>query len=253
MQRPGLGYRFGKREANMTKSAAFVTAYAIFFLGNPALAADLGAPAPRTLTVTGQGTAKAAPDEANFSAGVVSQGQTAALALSANARAMNAVFASLRRQGVPDKSIQTSGLSLSPQYQQCKPNQPCPQKIVGYEVSNTVSVTVDLDKAGPVLDALGASGANQMGGIGFSIHDPKPLLSQARTEAVKDAMDRAQTIAKASGVTLGPILSIAEGGSYVPRPMYKAMSTRALAQEAMPVAGGEETLSANVTVTWELK
>ena len=109
---------------------------------------------PRTLSVNGQGIAKAAPDEASFSSGVVAQGPTAREALAANSRAMNAVFATLKRSGIPDKAIQTSNLSLSPQYQQCKPNVACPQKIVGYEVSNTVSVTVGIDQTGAVLDAL---------------------------------------------------------------------------------------------------
>lgn len=237
----------------MTKSTAFVIAYAAIFLGNPALAADSGVVAPRTLTVTGTGQAKAAPDEANFSAGVVAMGTTAREALAANSKAMNAVIASLKRQGVPDKSIQTANISLNPQYKPCKPDVACTPKISGYEVSNTVTVTTEIGKAGPVLDALVASGANQIGGISFAIHDPKPLLSEARTAAVKDALDRAQTIARAAGVTLGPILEMNEGGSYVPRPMFKTFAARAVAQEAMPVAGGEETLSANVSVTFEIK
>jgi uncharacterized protein YggE len=209
-------------------------------------------PLPRTLTVTGLGTAKAAPDEANFSAGVVSQGATASQALAANSRAMNAVFATLKKQGIPEKAIQTSNLSLSPQYQPCKPNVACPQRIVGYEVSNNVSVTTGLDKAGPVLDALVASGSNQFGAISFSIHDPKPLLAQARVDAVKDALERGALYAKAAGVSLGPILSIQEGGSEAPRPMLYAMRNKAMAGEAMPVAGGEESVSANVSITWTI-
>jgi len=237
----------------MTKSTAFVIACTAFFWGTAALAADPGNPIPRTLTVTGQGTAKAVPDEANFSAGVVAQGASAREALAANSRAMNAVLATLKRQGVPDKAIQTSNLSVSPQYDVCKPNAACRQKITGYEVSNNVSVTVGIDKAGPVLDALVASGANQMGAISFSIHDPKPLLSEARADAVKDAFDRAQTIAKAAGLSLGPILSIQEGGSYTPRPLYRTMMKAEFAAAPAPVAAGEETLSANVSITWELK
>ena len=216
----------------------------------PGYAASLDTPAPRTLSVTGQGIAKAAPDEANFSSGVVAQGATAAQALAANNRAMNQVFATLKKQGIPDKAIQTSNLSLSPQYQPCKPNVACVQKIIGYEVSNTVSVTVGLDKTGTVLDALVASGSNQLGGISFAIHDPKPLLEQARAEAVKDAFARAQLYAHAAGVSLGPIQSLQEAGSSVPQPMYKTMAMRSM--EAMPIAGGEESISANVSITWAI-
>lgn len=227
-------------------------------LGLAALAAVLTVPAaaapdsPRTLTVTGSGIAKAAPDEAGFSTGVVAQGRTARDALAANSKAMNAVIATLKARGVPDKAIQTAGLNLSPQYQPCKPDVACPQKIVGYEVSNTVSVTVPLDQTGAVLDALVASGANQIGGISFAIHDPKPLLAKARADAVKDALDKAALYAKAAGVSLGPIQSIQESGSYAPPPMVRSMKAMAF-DAAPPIAGGEEQVSANVSITWEIK
>jgi uncharacterized protein len=208
-------------------------------------------PLPRTLTVSGQGIAKAAPDEASFSTGVVTHGVTANQALGANSRAMNAVFATLKKLGVPDKAIQTSDLSLSPQYQSCKPNVTCPQRIVGYEVSNNVTVTVELAKAGEALDALVASGSNQIGSIGFSIHDTKPLLARARADAVKDALERGQLYAKAAGVSLGPILSIQESGSEAPRPVFNMLKARVIG--GMPVAGGEENVSAGVSVTWLLQ
>ena len=207
---------------------------------------------PRTLTMSGQGIAKAAPDQAQFSTGVVTQGKTAALALAANSQAMNAVFATLKRLAIADKDIQTSNFSLSPQYQEYKPGTTGPQRIVGYEVSNTVNVTVeDFSKTGAVLDALVSSGSNQIDNISFSIRDTSALLKQARAAAVKDAIDRAQTYAKAAGVTLGRILSIQESSNYQPRPMYEA---RALMAEAPPpIAGGEESVSANVTITWEIQ
>jgi uncharacterized protein YggE len=236
----------------MTRTALTVSGFVALLATTPAFAAPAEAPPPRTLSVTGQGIAKAAPDEANFSTGVVAQGPTAAQALAANSRAMNAVFATLKRQGIPDKAIQTSNLSLSPQYQQCKPNVACPQKIVGYEVSNTVSVTVGLDKTGAVLDALVASGSNQIGGISFAIHDPKPLLEQARGEAVKDAFARAQLYAKAAGVSLGPILAIQEDGGTVSVMLRKSVPMRSMAEVMPPMAGGEESVSANVSITWAL-
>ena len=210
-------------------------------------------PPPRTLSVSGEGEVRAAPDQSSLSAGVTTGAATAAQALSANSRAMNAVFATLKKLGIPDKDIQTSNFSLSPQYQVCKPGATCPQRIVGYQVSNNVNVTVEnMDKTGPVLDALVSSGSNQIGDIGFSIHDTSVLLKQAREAAVKDAADRAQTFAKAAGVTLGPILSIQEGGSEPPRPMYWATAMKANAAPP-PVAGGELSVSANVTITWQIQ
>ncbi len=211
---------------------------------------------PRTLTMSGQGTAVAAPDQAQFSTGVVTQGGTAALALAANSKAMKAVFATLKRLSIPDKDIQTSNFSLSPQYQVCKPGAACPQRIAGYEVSNTVNVTVeDFDKTGAVLDALVSSGSNRIDNIGFSIRDTSALLKKAREVAVKDAILRAQTYAKAAGVSLGRILSLQEsGGLYQPRPMFKAMAMMAGPDASPPpIAGGEQSVSAEVTITWEIQ
>lgn len=225
----------------------------VFALGLAALSAVPAAAgeAARTLSVTGTASVFAAPDEASFSTGVVSQGKTAATALNANSKAMAAMIASLKKQGVPEKAIQTANLSLSPQYQPCKPEVVCVQKITGYEVSNTLSVTVGVDKAGTVLDALVAAGANQIGGISFSIHDTKALLKEARAAAVKDAIEKAETLAKAAGVALGPIQSIHDGGASIPRPMFKAMAV--MAERAVPLAAGEEEVSANVSITWEIK
>jgi uncharacterized protein YggE len=141
---------------------------------------------------------------------------------------------------------------LSPQYQTYKPGTSGPQRIVGYEVSNTVDVTVeDMSRTGAVLDALVSSGSNQIGGISFSIRDTTALLAKAREAAVKDAILRAHTYADAAGVTLGPILSLQEGGSDTPRPLYKAMAMMAAAPP--PIAGGEAAVSASVSITWQIQ
>ncbi len=210
------------------------------------------APAPRVLSVSGTGEVKATPDQAQLSTGVVTQAATAAVALAANSRAMNGVFDTLKRAGIAEKNIQTSNFSVSPQYGNPKPGGA--PHITGYQVSNTVVVMVTgLDKVGPALDALVAAGSNQIDGPSYSIADPKPLLAKAREEAVKDAAARAQTLAAAAGVTLGPILSISEGGSeYSPQPLYRSMKFQGVASVAPPVASGEETVSASVSITWEI-
>jgi hypothetical protein len=213
----------------------------------PAIGADVST--PRTLSVSGSGEVKAAPDAAQLSTGVVTQAPNAAAALSANARAMNAVFDTLKRAGITDKNIQTSGISLSPQYAN-KAGQAA--HITGYQVTNTVTVMVDtLDKVGPTLDALVAAGSNQIDGPNFLIADPKPLLAKARAEAVKDATAKAQAYAEAAGVTLGPILSISEGGTEAPRPMGRMMMSMAKAPDT-PIAAGEESVSADVSIAWEI-
>jgi uncharacterized protein YggE len=216
----------------------------------PALAAS---DTPRVITVSGQGEVRATPDEAMLSAGVVSNARTAAAALADNAHAMNAVFTTLHSAGVPEKSMQTSGFNVSPQYATDKNGAQTPH-VIGYQVSNTVNVVVDdLSKVGPVLDALVASGANSIGDISFGIKNPKAAMAQARAQAVADAMDRAQTLTKAAGVMLGPITSISESGGYdAPRPMYRVMAMAA-APSQTPIAAGEQSVTANVSITWEIR
>src|SRR5262249_7537293 len=152
--------------------------------------------------------------------------------------------------GIPDKSMQTSDFGGTPQYPPGRDGSDG-SKITGYQVTNNVIVVVDdLSKLGGTLDALVSSGANNMGGISFGIRDPKPLLSQARIAAVQDALARAQTIAKAAGVTLGNIISIQDGGSDYARPMGTVAGM--MRANSVPVAAGEQSLSANVTITWAL-
>ncbi|HTT82349.1 MAG TPA: SIMPL domain-containing protein [Rhizomicrobium sp.] len=208
-------------------------------------------PIPRTITVSGTGQAKAAPDEAHLRAGVVTSARKAADALAANSRAMNQVFAALRRLGIPDKSIQTSDFSVSPQYKTDR-NGDSTQEISGYQVSNEVVVTVDdLAKLGPALDALVASGANNLGSMDFSIRDPKPLMAEARAAAMKDAQASAETYADAGGFKLGPILAVSESGAETPSPIMARPMMRMAA--AVPVAGGENSVSATVNVTYEIR
>jgi len=206
----------------------------------------------RTITVSGHGEIAGAPDSATLSAGVTTEARTAADALAQNASRMNAVFAALKKLGVADKKIQTSNFNVSPQYADQTGN--APPRIAGYQVTNQVDVTVDdVKKVGPALDALVASGANQINSVNFGISNPKPLLGDARTQAVGDATDRAQTYAKAAGVSLGNILSISDSDVSVspPVPMYRAMAMAKV--DSTPIAQGEETVSANVTIVWEIR
>lgn len=209
-------------------------------------------PSDRTITVSGEGEVKAVPDEAVLSTGVVSVAPTATAALAANRRAMNAVFDELKRQGIPDKSIQTSEFNVSPQYDFSRSGNSHP-RITGYQVSNNVSVTLDdLTKLGPAIDALVNSGANSMSGISFTLRDPKPFLKQAREAAIRDAMDRAETDARASGVTLGPVTQINEGETQMPRAIGQNRMMAGYAAPT-PIAAGEETIAAQVSMTFEIK
>lgn len=187
----------------------------------------------------------------HLSAGVVTQARKAADALAANSAAMNQVFATLRRLGIPETAIQTSDFSVSPQYVNDRQGNASPQ-ITGYQVSNQVNVTVDLAQLGPALDALVGSGANTLGALDFAIRDPKPLMAKARAEAMKDAAARADTYAAAGGLTLGPILQVSESGTETPQPIMARPMMR-MAAAPVPVASGENTVSASVSVTYEIR
>ena len=205
---------------------------------------------PRTLSMSGQGEVKAAPDTVSLSAGVTAQAPTAAAALAGNSSRMAGVLAALKKQGIADKDIQTSNFSVSPQYTNGADNQP--PHLTGYQVNNDVQVRLeDVTRLGVTLDALVTAGANQMNGINFSIRDSAGLLTQAREQAVADAQAKAQTYAKAAGVILGPILSISESSNDMPRPIFAPMAM-ARVGKAVPVAMGEQSVTANVSIIWEI-
>jgi uncharacterized protein YggE len=215
--------------------------------------AAFGAEPQRTITVEGHGEVTAPPDSASVSAGVTTQAKTAAEALSANASAMNSVFAALKRMGVQDKNVQTSNFSVEPQYAPYNANEQDRQRIIGYQVSNQVNVMLDhVSNVGPAIDTLVAAGANQMNGISFMVHDPKPMMDQARTSAVEDAIAHAAVLTRAAHVSLGPIMSIEESTNPAPGPI-RPMVMMKKAAGSTPIATGEEAISANVSITWAIQ
>jgi uncharacterized protein YggE len=228
------------------KNRFFVAlALAALLVPAAASAADL-----RTIAMGGHGEVKAAPDQVQVNAGVTTSAATAAAALAANTQRMKTVFAALEKMGVAQKDIQTVNFSVSPQYTNGANNEA--QRLTGYQVRNEVSVRLDdVAKLGAALDALVGAGANQMNGINFSIRDNGAMLQKAREAAIADAKERAETYARAAGVTLGPIQSIGEGGGSGPVPMFKPM--RMMAAAPVPVAAGEESVTADVSVVWEIR
>jgi len=230
---------------------AAVAATATFLMtAQPVAAQD---EAPRIITVSGMGEATARPDQASVTLGVITEATTAREALSANNAAMQGVFDQLTQIGIAEENIQTSNFSISPQYPPYRQDNNEPRRIVGYQVSNNVTVLFDnLDDLGPGLDAIVSSGANQLYGISFSISETDDLLMSARADAVADARAKAEVLAEAAGVTLGRVLNISEGGSYNPQPMMYARAEMAM-DSAVPVAAGQQTLSANVSMTFEIE
>ncbi len=218
----------------------------------PAFAAD--SKVERTITVSGHGEARVVPDLAIVSIGVLSQSATAAQALAANSTAMQTIFDALKTAGIAAKDIQTSNFTVQPRYQYN--NDGKPPLLDGYDVSNTVTVTVrKLDSLGNVLDKAVSAGSNQINGIQFQVSKPETAEDEARKLAVEDAHRKAMIYAKAGNVALGDIASISEGGGFeppVPMLRAKAMSADGTSS-APPIAGGEQALGIDVNIVWVIK
>ncbi len=203
-----------------------------------------------TLNISATGEVRAAPDQASISLGVQTLQPTAAQAMTQNAEQMTRVIAALKRQGIEAKDIQTSGLNLSAQYAY---EQNKPPRLTGYQASNQVAVTVrDLARLGPALDAVVASGANQINGVSFGLSDPLAAEDAARLKAVKALQAKAQLYADATGYKLSRLVNLSEGGGYSPpqpRPMY---AMRAEAAPSTPVEAGEMSVRVEVSGLYEL-
>jgi len=206
------------------------------------------------LNLSAYGETRVAPDMATISTGVVTEAPTAAEAMRLNRERMVQVIAALRRQGVAEKDIQTSGLNLNPQYTYVQDKPPV---LRGYQASNQVTVTVyELDRLGGAVDAVVASGANQINGIGFGLRDPQTAEDAARREAVKRLQAKAELYAQATGMRLKGLKSLSEGGGYAPpppMPMYRMAVAEAAADAGTPVAAGQLTLRVDVQGVYELE
>ena len=222
-----------------------IVSRALFVLFVAALGLSPAQAAEKLVTVTGEATVAVAPDTAMIRLGVGTQEKTAREASEANARQMTAVLAAIKDTGVADRDIQTSRLSLQPQYD---PNKSGTARLTGFQASNQVTVRIrDIDKLPTVLDRAITAGANEMSGIEFVVSEQSKLLDQARDDAIADARRKAELYAKAAGAKLGRVVSITEEGSAPPpRPI------QALRAGAVPIAPGEQTLKAIVTVSYEL-
>jgi uncharacterized protein YggE len=202
--------------------------------------------------MSGQGQEQAAPDQVTLEAGVTSQAPSAAAALAVNSRNMQSVFAALKKLGVADKDMQTANFSVQPQMTNGSNNQP--RTVTGYQVNNQVRVRLlDVSKLGAALDALVSAGANQMYGINYGFQDSSALLAKARADAVADAKTKAETFAKAAGVSLGSIVSITENGAQPVRPLYEMEQVVVTASRAAPVAAGQVSVNANVYIVWNIQ
>ena len=199
------------------------------------------------LTVTGEGQASATPDMATVTIGVSATAPEAGPAMDAASESARAILDRLDSLGIDPRDRQTSDLSLQPIWSDGGPG--VAPTVTGYEAGNMLTVRVRaLDSLGDVLAAVTSDGANRLSGLTFGLQDPDPVMEEARRDAVADAMARAEVLADAAGVTLGPVIEMSEqGGGYAPKPMMEMR-----AASAPPVASGEATMSARVNMVFGL-
>jgi uncharacterized protein YggE len=226
----------------------FGLAIAATLLATSALAETTPPPA---ISVTGEANVSVPPDQAQIEAGVTSDAKTAREASDAINAAMGKVLLALKGAGIEEKDYQTSRLSLQPQFATSSKATERPPGIVSFRASNRVTVKMrDVSKVANVIDVLVGAGANDIGGINFSVTQASKHLDEAREKAIADARRKAEIYARAAGVTLGEPISISEEGGATP--VFRSKVAAPMAAGAQ-VAPGEETLSVTVGVSWEIK
>jgi hypothetical protein len=211
-----------------------------------------------TISMTAEGKVQGTPNLATINLGVITKGATAAVVQDENSKKINQVIKYLKDNGVEEKDITTSSYSIYPDYEYKDGR----SNIVGYQANQTVTVKMhkaDQEKAkiGQVIDGATNNGVNEVSGVYFSFEDIDDIRQEARKIAVSKAKVKAQELAAEAGLKLGKVVSISEGASYYPQPMYdKAYASgmggggSSVAPEVQP---GTQDITENITVVFEVK
>lgn len=201
------------------------------------------------LDINATGEVTRVPDVAVISAGVVSRSESATGALQDSANRMSRVLAALKAAGIADRDIQTSNVSLNPEYRY--PENQSPQ-LVGYTASNNVSVRFrDIRNSGKILDALVKEGANQINGPSLIVDKPEAALDEARQKAIAIGRARAELYARSVGMRVARIVSLSESESYPAPPPVPMMARMEAA--STKVEPGEQKLAVNLAMVFELQ
>ncbi len=227
-----------------------------------------GISASNTIQVSGEGEVFAVPDTATFSVTIQERAKVVADAQKTATEKANSIIAYLKEQGVEEKDIQTADYNVNPEYEytngSCSAGycQPGKQTLIGFSVSQTLSVKVrDTDKAGELLSGVGGLGASSVSGLSFTIADEDALKAEARDEAIANAKAKAEELASALGVHVVRVVGFSEN-DYQPYYSYArggmamdAMSVEA-AQKAAPspeLPVGQNKITSNVNITYEIR
>ncbi|MHB1118131.1 MAG: SIMPL domain-containing protein [Minisyncoccota bacterium] len=227
-----------------------------------------GVSATNTISISGEGEVTASPDIATISFSVREEAKKVADAQSIVDTKIKEALTAVRKLGVADKDIKTENYSSYPKYEwqeamvscmglNCPPPQPGRQVVVGYEVAQSVTLTVrDLDATSAIIGALGAAGVSDMQGPNFAIDKEDDLKATARKEAIEKARAKAEILARDLGVSLVRIVAFSEDGNYPIYPrtaMTSVLMEKADGVRAPELPRGETKITSNVTVTYEIR
>ena len=252
-------------------SLAFLIILSVFFavksLAEIRSYGRMGSGDANTITLSGHGEVQAVPDIANVYFTIRKEGKTVKEAQNAVALIEKASLDFLKANNIAEKDIKTSNASFNPKYEYqydarviCNefgcPPRPGKSVVVGYEAHESITVKIrNTDDVGKIMQGLGATGVSDLSGPNFAIDDEDALKAEARKKAIDDARAKAKVLAKDLGVRLGRISSFSESGDYYPV-MYSAKSMAAdSVSESLPaeIPKGENTISSEVTITYEIK
>lgn len=206
--------------------------------------------------VTGTGKVSVVPDIASVTLGIQENGSDLASVQSSVNQKQNQLKKSLNDLGIKDKDIKTTSYSVRPQYDY----ESDITRIVGYSVSTSFRVRVEkLEDINKVLNLASSLGLENVGAVTFEVNEDtqKEKLQEAREEAVKEAKEKAEGLAKASGINLGRIINISEGGGGVRAvPMYDTANLSVDSTEPVvepDIQPGETDISITVSLSYEVR
>ena len=212
--------------------------------------------APRTVSVSGEGSATAEPDRATVRFGVVTQADEAEAAREQNAAAASRAMNTVRELGIPERQIQMETLRLQPRREYNREKRTYEER--GFEAIRQVVVEVDsLDLLPTLIARVVQQGANRLDGVRYDVQDRDAVRNEALRAAATNARAKAQLLAETLGVRLGAVRQISEQRFDFPQPQFRALQAEAMAKaDAEPepdaYAGGEIEVSADVQVTFDL-
>lgn len=208
--------------------------------------------AQNTISFSGEGKVKVAPDTAKVDIGLITEGKDTIAVQNENSSKMNVVIKFLKNNGIDEADIKTSNYALSPKYDYNKGK----STLAGYVLNQGLAVTVrKLDKIGEILDGAVSNGANQINSVSLFVGKPEELKNKAREEAVMAAKEKALAAAKIAGFKLGRLVGFSEGLSGEPPIFFEALGKGVGGDVASvpQIEPGTQEIKVNITLTYLLR